>query len=151
MVEEYDQQTNELLLRKRRSKTVLGANTPWEYLVGDAEPPAASTALGGGPDIMESSQNPIFSRRDVPTAFQWRVRNLPYPRDVYSVTIDHADRKIVIRTSNKKYFKRFGIPEMDAVGAPLEDSSLSWAHDNNTLVVSYAKPKRVMELEAEEA
>ncbi len=45
---------------------------------------------------------PIFSRKDTRDTFQWRVRNLTYPADVYSVSVEAADRKIVIRTSNKK-------------------------------------------------
>lgn len=45
---------------------------------------------------------PIFFRQDTRDAFQWRVRNLTYPADVYSVTVDQAERKLVVRTSNKK-------------------------------------------------
>jgi len=42
--------------------------------------------------------------------FQWRVRNLPYPESTYNITIDPTDNKFVIRTTNKKYYKRFGDP-----------------------------------------
>lgn len=45
---------------------------------------------------------PEFSRKDTRDAFQWRVRNLPYPPDTYDVSIDAPARQIVIRTSNKK-------------------------------------------------
>lgn len=45
---------------------------------------------------------PVFTRTDTKSAFQWRVRNLPYPQDTYSVTVEVAERKIVIRTTNKK-------------------------------------------------
>ncbi len=45
---------------------------------------------------------PVFVRQDTRDAFQWRVRNVPYPPDVFSVGIDHTERKLVIRTSNKK-------------------------------------------------
>lgn len=34
---------------------------------------------------------------------------------------------------------------MDMLGLPLVDAALSWAHANNTLVVSYAKPRQVLE------
>ena len=43
----------------------------------------------------------IFVRADTVDSFQWRIRNLPYPIDVYSISID--GREIVLRTSNKKY------------------------------------------------
>lgn len=149
MVEEYDLQTNELLVRKRRSKTVLGAHGPWEYLVGDAEQPSFSGL--GGPEIKESSLNPVFSRKDAAHAFQWRVRNLTYPKEVYSVQLDAAERKITIRTSNKKYFKRFSLPEMDALGLALEEEAMSWTYANNTLIITYTKPNAVLLAERSDA
>ena len=45
---------------------------------------------------------PLLSRKDTKAAFQWRIRNLPYPADVYSVTCDQAARSVVVRTTNKK-------------------------------------------------
>mmetsp|Transcript_9213 Transcript_9213/g.23559 ORF Transcript_9213/g.23559 Transcript_9213/m.23559 type:complete len:195 (-) Transcript_9213:25-609(-) len=147
MVEEYDLQTNELLVRKRRAKTVLGGQGPWEYMVGDAEQPTFS----GGPEIRESSLNPAFSRKDVAHAFQWRVRNLTYPKDVYSVQLDAAERKITIRTSNKKYFKKFNIPELDSLGLPMEEDCMSWTYANNTLIVTYTKPNAVLLAERQDA
>eukprot|EP00798_Chlamydomonas_sp_ICE-L_P025073 gene25073-10725_t len=140
LVEEYDAKTTELLVRKKRGKTTLGREAEWEYLVGDA--PIRWDPLQG--IMKESSQNPIFSRKDSKDVFQWRVRNLPYSADVFSVSVEEADRKIVIRTSNKKYFKRFDIPEMDALKLPLHPASLSFSFANNTLVVLYAKPAVVL-------
>ena len=45
---------------------------------------------------------PIFLRKDIAKEFQWRVRNLPYAPDVFSVTLEQPCRQIVVRTSNKK-------------------------------------------------
>mmetsp|Transcript_7786 Transcript_7786/g.22245 ORF Transcript_7786/g.22245 Transcript_7786/m.22245 type:complete len:127 (+) Transcript_7786:1349-1729(+) len=98
LVEEYDLKTDELLVRKKRSKTKLGGEGKWEYLVGDA--PVHFNAEGS--TIMESSSNPIFSRKDTDRHFQWRIRNLPYPSENYEISIDHSDNKIVVRTKNKK-------------------------------------------------
>ncbi len=44
----------------------------------------------------------VFVRHDTRDAFQWRIRNLPYPSDVFSVTVDPQERKLIVRTSNKK-------------------------------------------------
>ena len=44
---------------------------------------------------------PVFVRKDTKPAFQWRVRNLPYPIETYDVTCD-PEHNIVIRTTNKK-------------------------------------------------
>lgn len=45
---------------------------------------------------------PIFTRKDTPQAFQWRIRNLPYPLPTYQVSIDDEKQQIVVRTTNKK-------------------------------------------------
>ena len=75
----------------------------------------------------------------------WRIRNLPYPASVYSVTID--GNQIVVRTSNKKYFKRIRIPDLDNIKCELTPTRLSWSHRNNTLVIKYEKPPELLEQE----
>jgi len=73
----------------------------------------------------------------------WRIRNLPFPRDYFDVRI-HNSSEIIVRTSNKKYFKRFDIPDMKRKGLVLEASSLSWNHLNNTLIINYKKPAPIL-------
>ena len=145
VIEEYDLQTDELMLKKRRGKTVLGAQTEWIFEVGEA--PARMTIEN---DMLRaSSSNPTLTRKDRPHAFEWRVRNLPYPKATYSVTIDTEQNQIVIRTANKKYFKRIDVEELDRARVPLEEGSLSWNHENSTLIVQYKKPAAVMQRERE--
>ncbi|CAE7028691.1 DPCD [Symbiodinium natans] len=103
MVEEYDEKTDVLLVRKVRKPTKVGKEGEWVFEVGQA--------LEGAFDpysdtLRASSSNPLFLRKDTPEHFQWRIRNLPYPADVYSVSVDHDKQEIVVRTSNKKYYKR---------------------------------------------
>lgn len=81
---------------------------------------------------------PICVRRDTRRAFQWRIRNLPYPLSTYSVTVSD-ENEIVIRTSNKKYFKKLKIPDMDRCNLSLDASSLTFAHANNTLIVQVSQ------------
>lgn len=45
----------------------------------------------------------------------------------------------------RRYYKRFDVPELDVLGLPLEDSSLSWTHANNTLIITMTKPAEVLE------
>lgn len=144
MVEEYDEKTDMLLLRKVRKSAVLGKENEWVFEVG--QPPEA--AFDPHADLMKaSSNNPIFMRKDTPESFQWRIRNLAYPSDVYSVTVDHEKQEVVVRTSNKKYYKRFGIPDLARLGLKLQDASLSWKHQHNTLIISYLRPVEVLEQE----
>jgi len=143
LVEEYDEITLELLVRKRRQRTALGKDSPWQFEVG-----AAAEAFNPDTSIMkESTLNPSFARKDTKPNFEWRVRNLPYPTATYSVTISQAERSIIIRTSNKKYYKKFNIPELDHLGHDLEDSALQWKHANNTLHIVYKKPPEVVKAE----
>nr|XP_045004059.1 protein DPCD-like [Jaculus jaculus] len=99
MAEEYDEKTNELLVRKWRMKTSLGALGQWQLEVGE---PAPSGAGSLGPELIkESNASPIFIRKDTKTSFQWRIRNLPYPKDVYGVSVAQKERCIIVRTTNK--------------------------------------------------
>ncbi|XP_063070892.1 protein DPCD [Engraulis encrasicolus] len=146
MAEEYDMKTDELISRKWRTKTTLGGHGAWQVEVGDPQP---SPVSGEQETIRESSSNPVFMRKDTKGDFQWRVRNLSYPKDVYSVTTEAAERSCIVRTSNKKYYKKFTIPDLDRCQLPLDNSAISFTHANNTLIISYKKPKEIVSLEQE--
>eukprot|EP00331_Platyophrya_macrostoma_P033108 CAMPEP_0176447358 /NCGR_PEP_ID=MMETSP0127-20121128/24973_1 /TAXON_ID=938130 /ORGANISM="Platyophrya macrostoma, Strain WH" /LENGTH=166 /DNA_ID=CAMNT_0017833767 /DNA_START=105 /DNA_END=605 /DNA_ORIENTATION=+ len=141
MMEEYDIKSHELLVRKWK-KVKDYKESDWEYEIGEAPPKNKTEEL-----LSESTSNPVFLRKDDFKSFQFRIRNLPYPEDVYSVTVDEEKQEIVVRTSNKKYFKRISIPDMKRNGLKLEESALSWAYKNNTLIVSYAKPSSILKSE----
>uniref|UniRef100_A0A3P8U1C0 Protein DPCD n=1 Tax=Amphiprion percula TaxID=161767 RepID=A0A3P8U1C0_AMPPE len=147
MAEEYDLKTDELIGRKWRHKSMLGAQGQWTVEVG--EPVASPVASPDSDVIKENCSNPVFMRKDTKTSFQWRIRNLPYPKDVFSVLVEPSERHIIIKTSNKKYYKKFSIPDLDRSQLPLDSSALSFTHANNTLIVSYKKPKEVLTLEQE--
>jgi len=138
VVEEFDEKTDILLERRSRRATQLGRETEWVYEVGQAP----QQVFDPHSDFMRASaSNPIFLRKDTPEHFQWRIRNLPYPSNVYSVTIDHENQDIVVRTSNKKYYKRIQLPDLQRVKLKMKDEVLSWKHQNNTLIISYIKPE----------
>ena len=90
-------------------------------------------------------------RKDTPERFEWRVRNLKYPKDTYQISVDHNTQELVIRTTNKKYFKRFDIPDLKRLGVKLEESSVVWKYQNNTLIIGYDKPDKILELERKKA
>ena len=117
MVEELDINTSECLLRKWKRPRQFGEAT-WEFEIGQP----METAFDPSADFLApSSKNPIFIRKDSESHFEWRIRNLTYPKEVYSVEIDHNKQEIVLRTSNKKYYKRFDIPDMKRLDIKLED------------------------------
>ncbi|XP_015311330.2 protein DPCD isoform X2 [Macaca fascicularis] len=134
-------------VRKWRVKSALGAMGQWQVEVGEPAPLGAGNL---GPELIkESNANPIFMRKDTKKSFQWRIRNLPYPKDVYGVCVDQKERCIIVKTTNKKYYKKFSIPDLDRHQLPLDDALLSFAHANCTLIISYQKPKEVVVAESE--
>lgn len=141
MVEEYDEKTDVLLVRKVRKQTTVGKEGDWVYEVGQA----TEAAFDPYSDTLRaSSSNPIFLRKDTPEHFQWRIRNLPYPADVYSVSVDHEKQEIVVRTSNKKYYKRIQVPDLPRYDLKFQDELLSWKHQHSTLIISYRKPPKIL-------
>ncbi|KAK2964957.1 putative DPCD protein like [Blattamonas nauphoetae] len=140
MAEEYDLSSDELLVRKFKTKNKFGGEGEWIFEIG--EPPIKHHF---DEELRESSNNPYLLRSDKVEAFVFRIRNLSYPLDVYSVNVE--DNKIVVRTSNKKYFKRFIIPDMIRLKLPLEQKALSFTHTGNTLIISYQKPQVLLTTE----
>lgn len=160
--EEYDVVTDELLLRKRRTVNKLGAKSDWEVEVG-TDVKGSSKNLQQNL-IVESSGAPELLRQDTKEAHVFRIRNLPYPKEVFSVTIEGQGAgdgtsgsasscskkvgEIVVRTSNKKYFKRISIPPMERNSIPLEASHLSFDVKHNTLIITYKKHLAILTAEA---
>uniref|UniRef100_A0A8C4Q353 Protein DPCD n=1 Tax=Eptatretus burgeri TaxID=7764 RepID=A0A8C4Q353_EPTBU len=133
MVEEYHLTSEDLLLRKWRQRSALGALGHWEVEIGNA-----GLTKEDHPDghLRENINMPKCIRMDTQNAFQWRIRNLPYPPDVYSLAVDPERQRCIIKTTNKKYYKTLSIPDMERYGLPLESSALSFTHKNNTLVIT---------------
>ncbi|RNA17723.1 hypothetical protein BpHYR1_042112 [Brachionus plicatilis] len=145
LAEEYNVQTGELLIRKWRKKSTLGATLPWEFEVGQAmENPIQGSETC---DIRENSNNPIFTRQDTISSFQWRIRNMFYSSDNYFVELDEQQRSLIVKTKNKKYYKKFTIPDMERIGMGLNSKSLSYSHANNTLIITYMKPSEFINME----
>lgn len=108
----------------------MGGFSPYSIEIGE-ENLQQSKNVG----LSVSSRNPVFIPQDTREAFQFRVRNIPYPRDVYQITVDSDREQIVLRTTNKKYFKRFDIPALKRAEIPLDKSDISYYHENNALII----------------
>ena len=144
LVEERDETTNEILLRKWKRPKEFG-NADWEVEIGDD-----TKAFNPETDMIAASNaNPLFLRKDSKDRFEWRIRNLPYPKETYLIEIDHQKQQIVLKTTNKKYYKRIDVPDLKRVNLKLEESSLLWKHQNNTLIIAYEKPDQVKERDQE--
>ncbi|XP_066598530.1 protein DPCD [Prorops nasuta] len=144
MVEEYHLETNVVVRRAWREKGKLGQNIGWVVEVGDPEPKQQDNIEVCG--IQESATAPFITRRITKTSLEWRIRNLQYSKDVYSVTAEN-DGTITVRTSNKKYFKKLRVPDLERAGLTLDQDRISFTHQYNTLIITYKKPPALLDLE----
>ncbi|XP_063826624.1 protein DPCD isoform X2 [Ostrinia nubilalis] len=147
MVEEYNVDTQVLLRRAWKLKGKLGGDGKWVVEIGDPIPePTQSIEMV---DIVESKDQPIVSRRNTRVNLEWRIRNLPYPIETYSISANNDERCIVVRTTNKKYFKKLQVPELDRLGLKLEQANIQSSHQFHTLIIMYKKPQPLLEMEKE--
>lgn len=143
MVEEYNMDTNVLVRRAWKEKKDFTETAGWIVEVGDREPKLNNIETFG---IQESSSTPFITRRITKTALEWRIRNLPYPISVYSVTVEN-DATITIRTSNKKYFTKLKVPDLERINMKPEQDRITYTHQYNTLIITYKKPPALLDLE----
>ena len=101
-MEEFDLTTHDLLVRRVKVPSRI-SEAQWTYEVGEELKRAASEVESIAPSTVNvPPTQPYFFRKDTRSDFQWRVRNLPYSADVFTVTVDPGTGKITVRTSNKK-------------------------------------------------
>ena len=133
--------THELLSRRWKRKTKLGVGEEIEIGEPGAQP---------GKDLALANTNPVFLRHDTPGFFTFRVRNLfGFEPSMFSLEIDSNGREIILRTNNKKYFKRFDIGDLVRAGLKLDSTHLTYQFANNTLVIQYRKPDAIIAVEAQ--
>lgn len=59
--------------------------------------------------------------------------------------MDAEKQEVVIKTTIKKYYKRFDIIDLKKLNIKLSKESLSFTHANNTLIVSVAIPITIVQ------
>ena len=144
IVEEYGIYSEEIESR-RVKKIGMTGKEQWTTEIGEEIKPRSNDEFL----IKENDNNPLFIRKDTPKEFQWRVRNLKGDADNFMVECDKDKQQIVIRTKNKKYYKRFSIPDLERLNIKLDESLMKVNFVNSTLIISYTKPNEVLEAEKE--
>ena len=71
------------------------------------------------------------------------MRNLPYPKETYIIEVDHNKQQIILKTTNKKYYKRIDIPDLKRLNIVIDEGNIAWKYANNTVIISYDKPVEV--------
>ncbi|XP_026464107.1 protein DPCD [Ctenocephalides felis] len=145
MVEEYNTETNVLSRRAWKKNTELGGQGKWVIELGEPLPQQIQAPDTTG--IVESNTEPTILKRMTRINIEWRIRNLPYPLGTYAVSADANKDRIIVRTTNKKYYKEIEVPELKRTGLKPEQSRIQINHQFNTLIITYKKPPEVIELE----
>ena len=96
-------------------------------------------------NVRNIKKQPVFIRKDTLKEFQYRIRNLNYDTSNFQIEIDKATNEIVIKTLNKKYYKRFKINDLANRNISLEEKNISVEFLNATLIISYLKPKEILD------
>lgn len=78
----------------------------------------------------------MLIRKDTNKEFQYRIRNLNYEKSNFIVECDKTKQEIVVKTLNKKYYKRLEIPDLKRANCELDESNLKVNFLNNTLIIS---------------
>ncbi len=144
IVEEYGLYSEELESR-RVKKIGMTGKEQWTTEIGEEIKPRSNDEFL----IRENDNNPLFIRKDTQKEFQWRIRNLKGDADNFMVECDKDKQQIVIRTKNKKYYKRFNIPDLERLNIKLDENLMKVNFVNNTLIISYTKPKEALDAESE--
>ena len=144
IVEEYGIYSEELESR-RVKKIGMTGKEQWTTEIGEEMKPRSNDEFL----IRENDNNPLFIRKDTQKEFQWRIRNLKGDADNFMVECDKDKQQIVIRTKNKKYYKRFSIPDLERLNIKLDENLMKVNFMNNTLIISYTKPKEAIDAESE--
>ena len=144
IVEEYGLYSEELESR-RVKKIGMTGKEQWTTEIGEEIKPRSNDEFL----IRENDNNPLFIRKDTQKEFQWRIRNLKGDADNFMIECDKDKQQIVIRTKNKKYYKRFNIPDLERLNIKLDENLMKVNFVNNTLVISYTKPKEALDAESE--
>ena len=144
IVEEYGIYSEELESRRVKKIGMTGKEV-WTTEIGEEIKSRSNDEFL----IKENDNNPLFIRKDTAKEFQWRIRNLKGDADNFMVECDKDKQQIVIRTKNKKYYKRFNIPDLERLNIKLDESLMKVNFVNNTLIISYTKPKEILESEKE--
>lgn len=142
MVEEYNMNTGEIESRKIKYSSQTGKEI-WQTEIGES-----GLIIKDKDDnflIKESTiTNPIFIRKDSKKYFQFRIRNMPWESSNYIIDVDMKTDEIIIKTKNKKYYKRFNIQDMKRLNIPIDPNMISVEYLNNTLIISYLKPEQIL-------
>ncbi|KAH0571276.1 DPCD family protein [Spironucleus salmonicida] len=139
-IEEFHTTEQLYVSRKWRKVDQMGRLSDWSVEIGEVE---QKKEIFTG--LFESADTPIVNRLDSEGYYIFKITNLPPPESNYRVDVDAKD--LIIRTTNKKYFKKIQINDLEWQNIPLVQQFVKVKHHNNCLMVFYQKPPGMVQFE----
>lgn len=130
-ISEYSLETGVVLRRMWKKKKELRVNEEWETELGEILTKFTDNQF----TVRESCTEPMLTKRITKTNIEFRIRNLPYPIEVYSVSANSENNSITVRTTNKKYYKNIKVEELERCGLKPTQANISISHQFNTLII----------------
>lgn len=140
-LEEFDIKDQICVTRKWRKIDQLGRLGDWTWEIG--EPGAQKSEVVT--DMFQASNTPVVSRHDSEQFYLFKITNMPWPESNYMVTAE--DDYLVVRTANKKFYKKLEISDLKWQKLPLIQNFIKFKAYNNTLIIFYQKPPAIIALE----
>ena len=104
-VEEFHIQDQVTVIRRWRRKDTLGRISAWDVEIGDMK--QEREVISG---LFQADNAPVVCRLDVEGYYVFKITNMPSPESNYRCDVEGDD--LVVRTANKKYFKRLQITDL---------------------------------------
>eukprot|EP00520_Triparma_pacifica_P013793 CAMPEP_0118644834 /NCGR_PEP_ID=MMETSP0785-20121206/7163_1 /TAXON_ID=91992 /ORGANISM="Bolidomonas pacifica, Strain CCMP 1866" /LENGTH=198 /DNA_ID=CAMNT_0006536645 /DNA_START=125 /DNA_END=717 /DNA_ORIENTATION=- len=151
MVEEWGSDVN-LLSRRWRERGMMGKEGEWEWEIGTPAVKNDGNGNGGGSGgvIKASDVNPVWIGKDSTAQFVYCLTKCPWKVENYTVTYDEDKDEFVLRTKNRKFYKRWRVPGLVRLGIKGEGLEVQVEHKGDgedVLLIKIEKPERVREEE----
>ena len=133
MVEEYSMETGVVQRRCWKLSKELMGDPKWEIELGEElNIPGKDPSFS----VREDNESPTLTKRITKKNIEWRIRNLPYPIENYQVSADPDKNCIIVRTTNKKYYKIITVPELERCSIQPKQENIAIFHQYSTLIIT---------------
>ncbi|CAL5984837.1 DPCD_family protein [Hexamita inflata] len=144
-IEEFDIKENICVARKWRRVDKLGRISDWDFEIGELPQQQQDKSKQVTTDLFAASNQPVITRHDSEGYYLFKITQMPWPESNYQVTAE--DNQLVVRTANKKFYKKLTITDLDWQKIQLVNNFIKFKSFNNTLVIFYQKPPSIIAFE----
>lgn len=145
-MKKLEENAMELLMRKWRCLDKMGRVGNWEYEISQSNHHVSTEDASLDLISVNRNENPIWSSQWSKPHLLWQAANCKWPLENYSVTVDDNHQTLIIRSKNKKLYRKIQIPALSRANQKLNKAAVSLEYDNklNRLTILYEKSEAVL-------